>query len=777
MILLRILKRDLRRTVGVMVVVFAFVMLSALLLAAGSGLIVRLHGALDALFVAARVPDFVQMHAGEIDTAAVERWAAAHPLVRAHQTVEMITVDGGAVYLGDGARSEDGTIMDISFVRPNLEFDLLLDSDNEVMQPRPGEIGVPVWFMERDSLVPGDRVTLRTGEFERSFSIVGPVRDAQMNPSIVHSKRFVIHHEDYAALRERMPETEYLIEFLLTDPGRTDEFAADYDSSGLPARGPAVDQGLFRALNALTDGIVAAVVVVLSLLLMMIAILCLRFTILASIEEDYREIGVMKAIGMARHHIRHIYLAKYVAVGGTAAAVGYLLSMPLGRLLQSKMASYLGGAPLRPGAHIAAVAAAVGVFLTVAFSSMIVLRRFHRISAVDALRSAGSEGRTRGMTSLPVSRARHLNVNLVLGLRDVVQRVRLYGLLGFIFFFAVFTIIIPVHFLATIRAPSFVSYMGIGRSDLRIDLRRTDAVGERFDRMIASLRDDPDVEMVSPLVTSRYTLVHDTGDEETIAIETGDFSLFPLDYLEGSAPRRTGEIALSHLYARDMERGPGDGVTIVVDGQPTRLSVSGIYQDVTNGGRTAKAVLPVNERDVLWYAASIDLAEAADAAAKRDEYAAAFAPARVTDLDGYMHQTLGDTVRQLGLVTLVAVIVGVGISVLITSLFMRMLISKDGTRIAIMRSIGFSLRDVRAQYLAMALSVLAVGILAGTLFSNTLGQQLVSVLWSFMGAARIRFVIDPLQSFVLLPALLGAAVAITTRSALSGINETSGGIE
>jgi putative ABC transport system permease protein len=777
MILFRILKRDVLRTKGVVIVVFAFVMLSALLMAGGTGLVVQLQGALDALFVAAKAPDFVQMHAGDLDRERVAEWAATHPLVRAHQTVEMITVDGGTLYLGDRPHSEDDTIMDISFVQPNTEFDLLLDAHNQPLTPAPGEIGVPVYFMERDSLTPGDRVTVDTGEFVASFTIIGPVRDAQMNPSIVHSKRFVIHEDDYAALREHVTETEYLIEFLLSDPDRTEEFATAYQAAGLPSRGPAVDQTLFRTLNALTDGIVAAVVVVLSILLMVIAILCLRFTILASIEEDYREIGVMKAIGMQHRHIRRIYLAKYLALGGGAAIVGYLLSRPLGRLLQANMLSYLGGASPGPIARFMPAAAAGLVFLIVALSSVIILRRFHRISAVDALRSAGSEGRTRGKASLPLNRVRRINVNLFLGFRDVLQRFRLYGLLCFIFFFAAFTIVIPVHFLATITAPSFVSYMGIGRSDIRIDLRQTDAVADRFEEMIATLSGDPEVELLAPLVTSQYTLVRDNGEEETIAIETGDFSLFPLDYLDGTAPRRVGEIALSHLNARDMERRPGDTITIVLDGRPTPLTVSGIYQDVTNGGRTAKAVLPRDVENVLWYAVSINLVDTADVTAKKEEYAAAFAPARVTDLDGYMAQTLGDTIGQLRLVTIVAVVVGIGVSVLITSLFMRMLISKDRTRIAIMRSIGFSLRDVRAQYLTMALTVLGIGIVAGTLFSNTLGQRLVSVLWSFMGAARISFVIDPLQAYVLLPALLMGAVAATTRSALTGITESFGGIQ
>jgi putative ABC transport system permease protein len=91
-----------------------------------------------------------------------------------------------------------------------------------------------------------------------------------------------------------------------------------------------------------------------------------------------------------------------------------------------------------------------------------------------------------------------------------------------------------------------------------------------------------------------------------------------------------------------------------------------------------------------------------------------------------------------------------------------------------MRSLGFSLKHIRTQYLTRALFLLAFGIVLGTLFSNTLGQQLVSVVWSLLGASRIRFVIDPLQAYVMYPFLLMFMVAVTTiLSTRTGIKETN----
>jgi putative ABC transport system permease protein len=184
-------------------------------------------------------------------------------------------------------------------------------------------------------------------------------------------------------------------------------------------------------------------------------------------------------------------------------------------------------------------------------------------------------------------------------------------------------------------------------------------------------------------------------------------------------------------------------------------------------------MLPYNPETVLWQAVSLDLTSDSYLDAKVQEYSEAFHPARVTDLEGYLSQTLGNTIEQLRMVTLVAVGVGLSVAVLITSLFLTMLISKDASQIAIMRSLGFSLRNIRVQYLSRALVLLGLGIVLGTVFSNTLGQRLVSALWAFMGASQIRFVINPIQAYVVLPLLLMLAVSITTLISMANIRETN----
>lgn len=771
--LLNMLKKDFSRKKSITIALFIFILLSALLVSAGSSMIMELSNSLNNLFTASKAPHFVQMHSGELNQSEIDDWTSKNDLVKAQQTVEMINIDGSNLYLGNDAESEKNSIMDLDFVRQNTSFDLLLNLESQVIQVSKGEIAVPIYYKQQKNMNIGDKVKITTPSFDMEFTVVDFVRDVQMNPSIIHSKRFVVHKGDFEKIKRNLGEIEYLVEFQLNDFSKLSEFSNAYQSSNLPKKGPAVDYSLFKTLNSITDGVVAAVVIFVSILLNVIAILCIRFTILATIEEDYREIGVMKAIGISQSYIKKMYLTKYVVMAAAASIIGFLASIFLNRLFTANIMLYIGTAPKSVFQHLISFIAVVLIFLMVVLFCSLVLRRFKKISTIEALRS-GNIGDAKIKTgSLPLHKSKFFNIPIFLGVKDVFQRFKMFRLLLIVFLVSSFIIIIPVNFLNTIQSPSFISYMGIGQSDIRIDLRLTDNIVERYEEMNSYIKNDKDVEKFSPLVTSQFKMINNDGALENISIETGDFSIFPLDYVNGNAPTSDNEIALSYANSKDMEKKVGDQIQLVVNGTEKSMVVSGIYQDVTNGGRTAKALMPFNADAVLWYVVSLDVSDHTDIKGKIAEYEEAFYPAKVTHLQGYLDQTLGNTIDQLKLITILAILIAIFVSILITSLFLKMLVAKDYSQIAILKSIGFTLRDIRIKYVTMALLVLNIGIILGTIVSNTIGQKMVSIVLSFFGASQIKFVIDPVQAYILCPLVLMLVVTITTLISIISIKKSS----
>ena len=155
-------------------------------------------------------------------------------------------------------------------------------------------------------------------------------------------------------------------------------------------------------------------------------------------------------------------------------------------------------------------------------------------------------------------------------------------------------------------------------------------------------------------------------------IETGDFPVFPLKY-QGRAPESEGEISLSYANASAdaLNKKVGDEVTVQVAGYEKTLRVCGIYQDITNGGKTAKAdsSLGLNEDAVLWYIVNMEVAPDVDIRSKMDYYQNNYASAQVNDIKEYTRQTLGNLIDRMIAVVIGGIAIAVIIVALITALF------------------------------------------------------------------------------------------------------------
>lgn len=758
--MLRMLKNDLKRNKIITATLCSFMILAAMLVSGAVSIILTLSGSMDTLLERSDAAHFAQLHAGEMEQADVDTFVSEHEnLIKAQQTVELLGISGANIYIGGQAHSEADSLMENSFVRQNKQLDYLLDTNNEVLEVSDGEIAVPIYHMQRYDLHIGDQVRVENGEFHKDFTIVSFLRDSLMNPSMINSKRFLVSDGDWEILHKQLGEIEYMIEFQLYDTGKLQELETLFQDSGLPQKGTAMGYSLVKVINAMSDGVAASVIILIALLLTVIAALCLRFTMLTTIEEDYREIGVMKAMGISNGDIRKLYMVKYAVMSAAACTVGYLISLLAQNIFTANISLYMGSGKQSVWNKLLPIIGAGIVFGAIIVFCMVVLRRFRHISALEALRFGMARDKRERLGKHTLSGSRITNVNLFLGLKEVSDRFRVYGLLCFVFILCSFLMIVPINFLNTLQSPNFIAYMGAGKCDLRLDLQHTPDIIARYAEAEEYLKKDSDVQKYAALFTCSFKVQDDAGEYESMKIEIGDFTKFPLEYTLGSAPQNENEIALSAMNAEEYDKKPGDSLTLLVGNEERQMTVCGIYQDVTNGGKTAKALLPVDLQQTIWFTVNIDLQPGVSLEEKRQEYSEMFYPVKVTDVKEYIYQTLGGVIDQLGLVIKLAFLLAVMVAALITAMFFRMLIAKEARQIAIMKSMGFTVFDIMKQYFTRAVLILISGTIIGTLTANLLGEKLAGLLIS--GVSQMRFVIDPFYTCILCPIALILTVTVT----------------
>jgi len=248
----RILKKDFLRNKIITITLFAFIMLAALLISCAAGIIVELFGSMDTLLTKSHAADFAQLHSGEIDQAALDDFTSAHKdLISAGQTVELLNINGANIFLGNNEMSEFDSAMENAFVTQNEHFDFLLDTNNDILQVKDGEVAVPLYHMKQYGLQIGDTVRVVSDDFEMELTIVSFLRDSLNNPSLINSKRFLVSANVWSILKRNLGEIVYLIEFKAADLSRLTEFENLYQNSDLPQKGPAMTNTLVKLINAM----------------------------------------------------------------------------------------------------------------------------------------------------------------------------------------------------------------------------------------------------------------------------------------------------------------------------------------------------------------------------------------------------------------------------------------------------------------------------------------------------------------------------------------------
>lgn len=747
----QIIKNDIIRNKAITLTITLFVAAAAMLVALATSLAVNLTGALDSLMVQSKTTHFMQMHSGEVDYERLAEFVEENNNVDEFQVLEFLNIDSTQMIFQNG--SLVGSMQDNGLSTQSKKFDYLLNLDGNIINAKDGELYVPICYMRDDTARLGDKVVI----CGKDFIVAGFLRDSQMNSALSSSKRFLVSQNDYDEMQSR-GSMEYLIEFRLKDVSAMGTFEADYASAGLPANGPTVTYGLFKTMNGFSDGMMIGVILLVSLLVVVVAFMCIRFTILAKIEDDFREIGVMKAIGLRVSDIRNMYLAKYAAIGFTGCTVGYILSLAFGRMLTENIRLYMGESINASLAPVLGIVGAVFILLAIILYVSGVLRRLRKISAAEAIRFGTRQEKVVGAKHFTLGQNRLFSANSFLGLNDVLARKNLYATMLAVVVIASFIMIVPQNLYNTISAKSFSTYMGIGNCDLRIDIQQTDNIVEKATEIHSAMNSDSDIAKTVILTTKIFK----TNTGENLKVELGNHSVFPVEYATGKAPMNSNEIALSVMNADELAKQVGDSITLNIGSSQKQLTVCGIYSDITNGGKTAKAVFTDTLADAMWSTICADVADKSLITAKVTEYGEHFSYAKVSSINDYITQIFGQTISSIKSASYTAITIALFITVLVTLLFMKMLLAKDRYSIAVMKAVGFTNSDIKRQFTMRAMFVLIIGILLGTVLANTLGEVLGGMVISSFGASSFKFMINPISAYLLCPLGMVCVVLIGT---------------
>ncbi len=756
---LRILKKDLKRKKTMNIILLIFIILSATFIASSVNNIVTVSTALDYFFEKAGVPDYFLATLDQTGKNSIAETLDAIPEIESYR-VESIIYATSANILYEGEELENGmnTAVLMPFECAAINY---FDKDNNVIEAvERGTVIVSGKVLSQSNLAVGDMIEIKIGDTSAEFRIAGICKDAVLGSNMMGMSRFMICEEDYEQFQAG--EMEGTLCYINTSNVEAVAKALSNEDTIITN----VDKAMVK-MTYVMDMVIAGVLLIVSVCLILIAFVVLRFTIAFTLTEEYREIGVMKAIGISNTKIRGLYMVKYLVLAVIGAFIGFFASIPFGNMLiQSVSESMVLG---NDSSMLVNMFCSVGVVVIILLFSFGCTGKVKKFTPIDAIRSGttGERFHKKGvlrLTGVPTKPAFFLAAN------DVLSSPKRFATVIVAYTLCLSLVLILVNTVNTLRSDELTSAFGFSECDIYYsDDERimsffhengrafAEKTLDEIERTLAENGMSADCAME---VICKPTFTYGEQVFKSLTMQGVGTTTDMYIYYEGTPPQNVNEIAVTPLTAQKLGAKIGDTVTMNYGDTEAEYIITAYFQTMNNLG---EGVRLHGDVDIDFSYISGFFSFQISFEDNPDEETILERVEKVKDIyhtdqvwtaGEFIERMVGvagtlDSVRMLVLALAMVVVI------LVTVLMERSFIAKERGEIAILKAIGFKSRSITGWHTIRFGIVSIISTIISLLLINPLTEISVGPVFKMMGADYgVEYKIVPLEVYVIYPCIV-----------------------
>ena len=767
--LFRILKKDLKRKKTMNVILFLFIILATMFVASGINNVVTVMNGTDYYLDKAGVKDFVIITMGDHAVGALDEMLQSEAAVKDYskECVVFGAQDNITAEDGSSVETKNTTIFQ-SIEDSAIKF---FDRDNqEIAHIAPGHIYVSGSFMEENGFEEGDKICLQHSGVEMTLIMDGSAKDALLGSDFMGNTRFILSGADMQVLLEQEEIYEHYrgeICYIATDDVKAVKTALT-DVTGVAFDG---SRATIRMCYVM-DMIVAFVMLILSVCLIVVSFVVLKFSITFTIMEEFREIGVMKAIGLSNHKIRSLYITKYLMMAVVGAVIGFGASIPFGNMLIASVSKkmVLGS----DNAILINLMGSVAVVFVILLFAYLCTGKVSKAAPLDAIRSGQTGERYRNRSVLRIHKAPVSNA-LFMAVNDILSSPKRFLTILISFGICTLFVLILVNTTATMKSPNLIETFGtetdlyatdVGAVMDDMNTNTKEGMRKRLDGMAGERGENGMPAKLCIELQYKYPVSFE-GNDYVLTCQQGlGTEISAYTFTEGAMPQNANEIAITPQISEMTGAKIGDILTIHYGQEDLDCMVTAYFQTMNQLGEVIR----------LHEDAPTDFAYISSAMSYQIDFTDAptqeeieLRKERIKDLydnDKVMNATeycidcisVVDTLEGVQYLLLGITLVVV---ILVTILMERSFIADEKSQIAILKAIGF--RDgavIKWHVWRFGLVAFASVILAAAV-SIPMTDLCISPIFGMMGATDVDYYIDPLRIFLVYPEIVLAVTVMT----------------
>lgn len=758
----RILKKDLKRKKTMNIILLLFVVLCSMFAAASVNNIIAVVGGLDYYFEKAELGDYfiIERSTGGEDT--ISKILKHSENVSGYKTYNVVNASC------DDLKTDSGKLMEFSNIALICDINNTKQNffgmDNEVITDvEKGKVYITGSVPKREGVKIGERFYVELGDTKLPLEVAGFAKDALLGSEMMGNPRLLINSADFETLTADETIHTYSCGHVYdidTDNAAALESELN-EQNGMLFSG---DRDLIK-MTYIMNMLVAAIILVVSAGLLIVSFVVLRFTIRFTIAEEFREIGVMKAIGLNNSSIRMLYLVKYLGITLAGAVIGYFGSVPFGNLLLKSVSEnmVLGN----DNGMIIGVVCCIAVVLIIMLFGWSSTRRIEKLSAIDAVRSGQTGERFRKRSLLSLGKSKFGSTGF-LALNDVTSEPKQYGILTAVFAICTALVMILAVTANTLDSGSLLYLLSMTESDVYLtdSTRGMEVIGgaktiRETEEEIADILAENDMPG-SVYLEGWYKLpvTAKNGSFQVNFLKCMDTNTSDYDYTEGYVPLKLDEIAVTKQISDKLGAKIGDRITVNIGGKESEFIITAYFQCFNNLGECARFHQDVEIADDLMtgcFAYQINFDDDPDKTVideRIERLKVIFDNKNIFDTKGFVKDCtgVGDTIAAVKDLVLILSLI---IIILLAVLMERSFISKERSEIALLKAVGFDSGSVILYHIMRFGITVIIAIVTASALLMPLTKLIIDPIFGMMGAiGNIEYQFNVLEIFGAYPVII-----------------------
>ncbi|MBO4927306.1 MAG: ABC transporter permease [Clostridiales bacterium] len=776
---LRILKKDIQKKKVMNLIVLLFVILASMFVGSGLNNVLTVLNGTDYYLEKGGVGDYVIITMGPNSIGALDDMLSSTPAIDAYRMDNVVYGSKDSLKKGDGSAIESKNVLLMQCLEDST-FHFFNEDNNAPAALAPGHCYVTGDFMAKNGLSEGD--ILEVGQEDVSVRLIvdGRLKDALLGSTFMGNTRILMHKDDFTKFSgsEKIAKA-YSGQICCIDTKDVD--TVDKAASGCKNISLAKPASTI-SMCYIMDMIVAFIVLLLSVCLIILSFVVLKVSLSFTINKEYREIGVMKAIGIKNRKIRTLFLTKYFGIAVVGSVIGFIASIPFTKLLLSSVSKnmVLGNSL---GYLLNAIGAVI-VVIVILLLAYLSTSKVKKATPVDAIRTGQSGERYSKKSKLHLSRSNKLGAPSFLAINDTASSPKRYISIVIAFALCTLFVLMLVNTTNTMRSEALISTFGT-KSDLYMTSvkdsmeimgsteEETKAFFEKWEKEIADLGMPGHVALECQY---GYNITYN-GETTRVICEHGYGTNFE-DYvfLEGSRPQCKNEVAITKILSKKLDIKIGDTITIDFGSEKIDCIVTAYYQSFNQIGEVIRLHpdAPVENTYItstMSFQFTFDDHPDRKTILERQKILKDhFKNDEVFTTSEYVADCI-QVVPTMETVQYLLLVITIIVVILVTILMELSFIADEKSQIALLKAIGFKNGRIYLWHVIRFGIVALFAVLLAGLLSIPMTNLCISPIFGMMGAYEIDYAIKPLEIFVIYPGiillatlLVASLICLTSRS-------------